>query len=361
MNHKATNLFNKSAIKVLLKPFTWLYGGIMDMRNFLYNRNVLTSTNTKQFSVVVGNLTVGGTGKTPMVEYILHSFLETEKIVSLSRGYGRLSQGFMLASPESTAEDIGDEPLQYYKKFGKKSKVAVCENRVAGSKKLHKLFPDHRLLLLDDAFQHRSLKPDVAIVLNDYNRPFYKDEPFPGGRLRERRRGIMRANAVITTKCPDSLSKQEKLLIVREIQRFSVAGTPIFFSKVKYGQLRSFEGIAVTVKEVRVVVGIAQPNPFVEYLRQNFRVVHVATFPDHYHYTEADVQKMVRDRNKDEVILTTEKDMVKLLPLAKKAKVMSNFAYIPIEVDFGEDTDPFQNWLRNVILIPLQNDSKGTL
>lgn len=360
-NHKATNLFYKSVIKLFLKPFTWLYGGSMDLRNFLYDHNVLTSTKTKQFSVVVGNLTVGGTGKTPMIEYLLHSFLENEKIVTLSRGYGRRSQGFILASPTTEAEDIGDEPLQYYKKFGKKSKVAVCEKRVVGSEKLHQLFPDHRLLLLDDAFQHRSLKPDVAIVLNDYNRPFYKDEPFPGGRLRESRRGIERADAVITTKCPDSLSGQEKSLITGEIQRFLKPGTPVFFSKIIYGQPRSFEGQAVSIEMVKVVVGIAQPAPFVEYLRQRYEVTGVKTFPDHYSYTEEDLQNIVRELNTDEILLTTEKDMVKLLPLAKKAKVMSNFAYISIEVDFAEDTELFQAWLRNTITIPLQNGIKGSL
>ena len=358
-DYKATNLLFKYGTKIFLTPLTWLYGAITDIRNFLYDRSILTTTATKQFSVVVGNLTVGGTGKTPMVEYLLSLLRGNEKIVTLSRGYGRRSRGFVLAEPNSTADQIGDEPLQYYKKFGNLSKVAVCEDRVEGSKRLFELYPDHPLLLLDDAFQHRPLKPDVAIVLNDFNRPFYEDEPFPAGRLRERRHGIRRADAIITTKCPNHLSGVERSLIIQQIKKYSKPETPIFFSGVKYGQPRNFDGSQLPIQKVRVVVGIAEPLPFINYVRERYAVVDVKVYSDHYNYTKEDIEKVIRERNGDEIIMTTEKDMVKLLPFAQKAKVMPNFAYIPIEVDFGEDKDPFLNWLHHTITMPLQERSMG--
>lgn len=162
----------------LLAPFTWLYGAIMDARNSLYGRELLKSFPANQFSVVVGNLTVGGTGKTPMVEYLIGELSKNNRMVALSRGYGRRSRGFVLASPDSTAAEIGDEPVQYYEKFGEKVKIAVCEDRVAGSRALHALFPDRPLLVLDDAFQHRRLGPidtSCSMIILD---PFTRIAPF---------------------------------------------------------------------------------------------------------------------------------------------------------------------------------------
>lgn len=168
-------------VKIILKPFSWLYGKVQDIRNILFEHDILSGSATPQFSIVVGNLTVGGTGKTPMIEYLIQQLREEYQIVTLSRGYGRKSRGFLLATPNATAEAIGDEPLQYYEKFGDFSHVAVAENRILGSKELYRLFPQHRILLLDDAFQHQALRPNLSLLLNDYNRPFYTDDPFPGG------------------------------------------------------------------------------------------------------------------------------------------------------------------------------------
>ncbi len=342
----------RRVMAILLKPFTWVYGAITMVRNWLYDNRILVSSSTAQFSVVVGNLTVGGTGKTPMIEYLVRRLAPNNQLVTLSRGYGRQSRGFRLASLESTAGDIGDEPLQYYEKFGGKIPVAVCENRVAGSQTIQRLFPDRSLLLLDDAFQHRALRPDVAILLNDFQRPFYQDEPFPGGRLRETRRGARRAAAIVTTKCPPDLDSSTKSEIREELARYAAPSTPCFFASVRYSPVRTFDRAEFEAAPVRLVAGIAQPEPLADYVRKNFVMRGFETYPDHYNYTLEDVSGLLKKLKKGELILTTEKDMVKLRPLAAKLNATPRFAYLPIEIDFGPDTQAFGDWLHQNIEIP---------
>ena len=340
--------------RMLLKPFSWLYGLVTNVRNYLYDSEMLNSESTNQFSVVVGNLSVGGTGKTPMIEYLIRSFQSENQIVTLSRGYGRQSRGFVLAVPDSTAAEIGDEPLQYYQKFGQKIPVAVCENRVRGAESLHEYFPAHNLLLLDDAFQHRSLRPDLAILLNDYNRPFYRDEPFPGGRLRENRSGAKRADVIVTTKCPPDLGDGQKEKIKQEIAQYAAPGTPCFFAGIRYGTPRGFDDTDVSVRSVVLVAGIARPEPLEKYVTENFDLAQTVTFPDHHDYTEAEVVEMLKNLKEGQIILTTEKDKVKLRPLAEELGAASRFCYIPIEVDFGRETAAFHEWLRANLVEPLK-------
>ncbi|GHB64947.1 tetraacyldisaccharide 4'-kinase [Persicitalea jodogahamensis] len=347
-------LSERNIVRILLKPLSFLYGLVTTLRNRLYDNRMLRSESTSQFSIVVGNLTVGGTGKTPLVEYLIRTLGQQNGIVTLSRGYGRESRGFMMASPDSTAADIGDEPLQYYQKFGQKIPVAVCENRVEGSRLLEEYFPAHKLLLLDDAFQHRALRPDVAILLNDFNRPFYQDDPFPGGRLREGRSGAERADAIITTKCPPDLSAKAKESIRQSIAKYAAPGTPCFFAGVRYGAMRSFDDTDVPARSVVLVTGIAQPQPLQQYVAEKFGLDQHIRFPDHHGYTEADVAEMLKSLKNDQIILTTEKDKVKLRPLAAEINATSRFCYIPIEVEFGDETEAFREWLRVSVVQPLQ-------
>jgi tetraacyldisaccharide 4'-kinase len=337
--------FKKNFLRFFLKPLTMLYSIGVQIRNFLFDKSILSSLPAAQFSIVVGNLTVGGTGKTPMIEYLIRRLKKGNQVVTLSRGYGRESRGFQLATAASTAADIGDEPLQYYEKFGKDCQVAVCENRVEGSRQLKKLFPEARLLLLDDAFQHRQLLPNLSILLNDYNRPFYEDEPFPGGRLREPRRGAARADAIVTTKCPATLEPAEKDWIARNIRRYAAPETPVFFSSIRYGDICFFGHTQPPPRSVMLVAGIAQPEPLVSYVRENFLLSQVQLFPDHHSYTLAEVVALAGLIKNEELILTTEKDKVKLRPLAQEAGLMHKFAYLPIQVDFGADTERFETWL----------------
>ncbi len=340
--------------RLLLAPVSALYGLITTSRNLLYHKRIFQSTRAPQFSVVIGNLTVGGTGKTPMIEYLIRNLGRENKIVTLSRGYGRRSRGFVLASPDSTAAEIGDEPMQYYEKFGQKVPVAVCENRVEGARKLYEHFPAHDLLLLDDAYQHRALKPDVAIILNDFNRPFYEDDPFPGGRLRETRRGAKRADIIITTKCPPDISPEKKEEIRKNIAKYAASGTPCFFASVRYGAVRSFTDALVSAQSFVLLTGIAQPQPLQKYLKENFTLPRSISFPDHHDYTKAEVTEVLKNLKIDQMILTTEKDMVKLRPLAEELGATSRFCYVPIEVDFEEETPAFHEWLRANVAEPLQ-------
>ena len=348
-------LTERSLIQWILWPITWLYGVVTQVRNYMYDREILKSFPSSQFSVVVGNLTVGGTGKTPLVEYLVRELSKKNHMITLSRGYGRQSKGFVLAVPDSTAEEIGDEPLQYYEKFGEKVPVAVCENRVVGSTTLHTLFPEHPLLVLDDAFQHRRLRADRYILLNDFNRPFYQDRPLPGGRLRENRWGASRADAIITTKCPPDLSANLRAEITREILRYAWPGTPLFFSSVRYGTLRDFQNTEVKAHTVTLVAGIAQPDAFVEHVRSHYTLAGIHLFPDHHSYTEQDVAEMLKNAKNTDLIISTEKDKVKLRPLALKAGALSRFGYIPIETDFGSDAEAFRAWLRHNVEQPMND------
>ncbi len=210
-------------MKYLLFPFAILYDLITQIRNYFYDREYFKSVKPSIFTVSVGNITVGGTGKTPHIEYLIRHFLkknenvENYKLATLSRGYGRKTKGFVLANNQTTASEIGDEPMQFYQKFvagnkleNKKVNITVCEKRVLGVEKILELFPATKTILLDDAFQHRAIKPHFSILLSDYNRPFYEDFLLPMGRIRENRKGAKRANVVLVSKSPLDLGEKEK-------------------------------------------------------------------------------------------------------------------------------------------------------
>lgn len=185
----------------LLTPLSWLYGAATGVRNWLFDSRVLKEEEYDIPIVGVGNITVGGTGKTPHVEYIVSNLATDYNMAILSRGYKRKTRGFVLANSKSTHDVIGDEPFQIYQKYGIKAHVAVCESRRKGINELRRLFPDLQLIVLDDSFQHRWVKPKVSVLLTDYNRPFYKDKLLPLGRLRESAVSVNRADMVVVTKC----------------------------------------------------------------------------------------------------------------------------------------------------------------
>lgn len=336
-------------IKKALLPLSWIYGLITDIRNLLFDKNLLHSEKVPRTVISVGNLTVGGTGKTPVIEYLTRMFSGDIPTAILSRGYGRETQGFIEAGTSATAQSIGDEPFQFYTKFNPAVTVAVCEKRVTGARKIHELHPRVRLLLLDDAFQHRAIRRDVNILLNDYNRPFYHDAPFPAGRLRERRRGALRADAVIVTKCPAFLSPAEKENIVSGIRHYTRNGTPVFFASTRYGAPLDYLGNAVPLKNVKMVAGIANPAPFAAYLDGHFNVVGQGVFPDHHNYSPTEVEDLIKNLKNDTFVVTTEKDMVKLKPLVASKGYAERFAYISVSVDFGNETEAFTQWITSKI------------
>ena len=334
-------------IKIALTPFSWVYGLITNLRNRAYDHQLFASGKPSQFIISIGNLTVGGTGKTPVTEYLARLFSDKIPTAILSRGYGRQTHGFILAHPASTPAEIGDEPMQYYLKFNPNVLVAVCENRFMGAENIALTAPERRLLLLDDAFQHRGISRDINLLLNDFQRPFYKDLPFPAGRLRETRIGATRADAVIVTKSPATLADAERNDITKSIHKFTQPGTPVFFSFIEYGAPESYAGGEVPLKKVKMAAGIANPLPFAAHLRARFDVTDEVVFRDHHNYTPADVEELIKNLKNDTFVVTTEKDMVKLKPLVEASGVAGKFAYIPVQVSFGSDTGRFHEWIFN--------------
>lgn len=332
-------------IKIALTPFSWIYGLITNLRNWGYDYQLFASKKPSQFVISIGNLTVGGTGKTPVTEYLTSLFSNKVPTAILSRGYGRKTRGFILAHSASTPAEIGDEPMQYFLKFNPNVLVAVSENRVQGAENIAVTAPEKKLLLLDDAFQHRAIARDINLLLNDFQRPFYQDLPFPAGRLRETRNGAGRADAIIVTKSPALLADHVRNDITIAIRQFSKPETPVFFSFLEYGEPESYAGGHVSLKKVKMAAGIANPLPFAAYLRARFDVTDEVVFKDHHNYTPADVEELIKNLKNDTFVVTTEKDMVKLKPLVEASGVAGKFAYIPVKVSFGNDTGRFHEWI----------------
>lgn len=207
----------RKILPYILKPASWMYGFVAGVRNWMFDRRILPQEEYDVPVVGVGNITVGGTGKTPHVEYILDNLAMDLKIAVLSRGYRRKTRGFVLANGNSTPDSVGDEPMQIYRKYGMRVKVAVCEQRRKGIEELLRLFPDLQMIVLDDSFQHRYVKPKVSVLLMDFSRPVYEDSLLPLGRLRENPRQIDRAEMVVVTKCPSDLSPLQFRLMSKKL------------------------------------------------------------------------------------------------------------------------------------------------
>ncbi len=318
----------------MLSPLSRLYGLITDARNVLFDRSLKAVYHPTQFVIGVGNLTVGGTGKTPMVEYLLHYLLPFGPVATLSRGYGRQTTGFRLAQPTDTAQTLGDEPLQLYRKFGRQATICVGERRAEALDLLRRQQPELVTILLDDAFQHRAVAPQLNLLLMDYNRPFYQDHPFPGGRLRERRHGASRADAVVVTKCPDTLAQPEIRQLTGQILRYSHPNVPIFFTGLAYSLPIPYQPQAIQplLRQVVLVSGIARADELETYVAQTFGLQHHHRFGDHHAYTRADVDTLLTQAAGNP-ILTTEKDRVKLDALLTNAERV-HFYYLPVALRF---------------------------
>lgn len=311
-------------LEYVLTPASWIYGGITWVRNMLFDKGVLPSEEFDVPVISVGNITVGGTGKTPCVEMIVSNLAVDLNTAVLSRGYRRKTRGFVLANPKSTPEHIGDEPMQIYQKFGSRVKVAVCESRRDGIRQLLKLFPDLQLIVLDDAFQHRYVKPKASVLLMDYSRPLYNDRILPLGRLRESSTALYRAEYVIVTKCPSTMTPLDVRLVRNELELMSFQ--KLFFSRMEYGQLQpvfpddapyhASLGSLSDRDGVLLLSGIANPRPLVRYLRQYPFRLKVDHYPDHHDFSRTDVENIHKKfsamKGERRIIVTTEKDAVRL-------------------------------------------------
>ncbi len=305
----------------LLAPAAFLFQGITAARNFLFDRGLIRSQKSPIPTLVVGNLSVGGTGKTPWVEYLVRQLREEVKLATLSRGYGRKTTGFCQVLPTSTAEEVGDEPLQLYTNFKGAVPVFVGEDRVGATQKIQQIFPDLQLLILDDAFQHRKLRPDFRIVLTPFSTPFSHDYLLPMGRLRESRAGAKRAEVVVVTKCPAELSLEEKNKLAQSLAPYLNPDALLLYSSTRYGEPYQVAGPTRTdFTAVIALAGLANNEPFFTYCKQQFSVVDTFSFADHYAYNPEDAVRIMevlgQEKGQNAVLLTTEKDAVKLKSLA---------------------------------------------
>lgn len=302
----------------LLAPFSWIYATVMDVRNWMFNHGWLKEKSFKVATICIGNLAVGGTGKTPHAEWLVgHLVKDGLRVATLSRGYGRKSKGFVEASPTSTAQDIGDEPLQMFLHFHGTAAVAVCEDRREGIKKLQEHHPDLDVIVLDDAYQHRYVLPAVRVLLTEYSRPYWGDHVIPWGRLRERRKGASRADVIIVTKCPHNLSDNERWSFCERLS--PQPHQRVFFTSMHYASLP----ICPSSGKIIVVAGIANPQPLLDHLySEGFEIVDQLIFGDHHNFSCSDVARLELAAEKAAYVITTAKDNARLqdLPLSSATR-----------------------------------------
>lgn len=296
-----------------LAPMAFLYGIATRFRNYLYNIGYSKSFNYEIMVIVVGNLSAGGTGKSPMTEYLIRLLHEKYSLAVLSRGYKRKTKGFLFADEYTTADEIGDEPYQMYLKYKKVAQIAVGEERTIAIPNILLEHPETQVVLMDDGFQHRAVKPDMSIILTDFAAPFYDDHLLPWGRLREAKVGAKRASAIVVTKCPSDLGEEEMKTMSSKIREHSGHETPVFFSKVVYSRIKSMSG-KINPADTKYVAfaGIANPDSFFKHVSSRFTVAQEVSFADHYNYTAEDVKHLIDIADKDSAaLITTEKDIVK--------------------------------------------------
>lgn len=294
--------------------------------------------------IAVGNLSVGGTGKTPHVEYLVQLLQYEYRVATMSRGYKRRTRGFLLADAQTNALKIGDEPMQYHLKFPDLV-VSVAEERMTGIPNLLQRRPDVDLILLDDAYQHRSVKAGLNILITDYARPFYKDHILPYGALRESRTAAVRADVIIVSKCPVDLDRQQAEMIKAQIR--ALPHQQVFFSTIRYARPYDFfsrEPVVLKGKKVLLVSGIARPEPLLAEVQQQAAEVHLLNYPDHHFFTARNLEEIRSAQanwGNDTVIVTTEKDATRLhLHRDKIREWQVPLVVLPIAVVFLLDQQP---------------------
>lgn len=305
----------------MLQWLSNIYGYITDRRNSAYDSGKRPSVAFDRPIISVGNLNTGGTGKTPHVEYLIRLISKNFSTAVLSRGYGRKTKGYRLAGEQDSSYTLGDEPFQYYTKYGNQSdmaiSVAVAEKRVLGASELI-ADPNPEVILLDDAFQHRAIKAGLQILLTTFEDPYSRDELLPAGRLRESTAGADRADIIIVTKCPQSLTEEQRTRLQNELA--PKAHQKLFFSTFAYGDIcPQGEKQINDPEKVIALAGIATPKPFLSELKKRFEVLSEHVYRDHYRFKKSDILRLRRDLQQrgdgSTIVVTTEKDLMRLLPL----------------------------------------------
>ena len=359
-----------------LQPLSWFYGLGVRFRNTLFETGFLKSRSFSIPVISVGNITVGGTGKTPHVEYLIRLLQDHSRVAVLSRGYKRKSHGFQIANESSTARTIGDEPFQMKQKFPKVI-VAVDKNRVHGIEALNQKYQDIDVILLDDAFQHRYVKPGINILLVDYHRLIIYDTLLPAGRLREPLTGKNRADMVIITKCPKDLKPMEYRVITKAMDLYPYQ--QIFFTTLEYGELAPlFKKEAPTVNldklkdhNVLLLTGIASPRQMKEDLTPVVSKLSMLSFPDHHAFSQKDIEQISSEFAKlpsPKCIITTEKDAARIIGLEGLSnEIKENIYILPVRIKFmlNQEEKFNENIIgyvrknsRNSILVKRKDDHK---
>jgi tetraacyldisaccharide 4'-kinase len=340
-----------SFLGIIFFPFTLIYDLVTRVRNFLFDSGYKRSFEFETNVIGVGNLTVGGTGKSPMVEYLIRLLADKNRVATLSRGYGRNTKGFRITGENDNADTVGDEPYQFYNKF-KNITVAVGEERAMA---IPFILAERNsdVIILDDAFQHRYVKPSFNIMLTDYTRLFYNDYVLPSGRLREARRGAKRADVIVVTKCPEDISDSKMDEIEERILTYA-PGSIVAFSGIRYLSAEPVFESTKFSENIILFSGIANNKHLMEYVSTHFALMDEYFFPDHHGYTKKDLQgveeRFQRMPIQDKCLITTEKDMVKLLnsTLGSTIEHLPVF-YIPIETYFIRNGKTFdENVLKSI-------------
>lgn len=329
-------------LRKLLFPFAILYGFVTSVRNLMYDKGLLKSYSFNIPMIAVGNLSVGGTGKTPMIEYLIRLLSEQYAVATLSRGYKRQSSGFILADSNATAQTLGDEPYQIHQKFTN-IQVAVDADRKNGIEQLLSQNKKPQVILLDDAFQHRRVKAGFYILLTAYGDLFADDWMLPTGNLRESKSGVTRADMIIVTKCPDTITE----IAMVEMRRKLGKGKPVFFASIAYDDSVYSTDSVKKVNEIKnlpklLLAGIAKPKPFFAYLQHENDVV--LTYPDHHHFSENDINT-IKKQAENKLIITTEKDYVRLKNHIPAAQLF----YLPIKSSFVSKDSNFDKIILNYV------------
>jgi tetraacyldisaccharide 4'-kinase len=333
-------------LRYLLFPFAIIYDAVTTIRNFFFNVGIFKETTFKIPIIVVGNLSVGGTGKTPQIEYLIRLLKDRFKVAVLSRGYKRKTNGYLLINEGHSVLDVGDEPLQYFKKFTAID-VAVEANRVEGAKQLiAQKSPE--VILLDDAYQHRKIKGSFYILLTKFDDLFTDDFLLPTGNLRESRRGAERADVIVVTKCPIDLSIAEQQNIKKSLQQFN---KEVFFTTISYGKVKSNKN-ELSIDEIQnhrvlLITGIANPKPLLSFLKSKTIDYKHLEYSDHHHFSNKEISEIQQEfdalKSKKKLILTTEKDYIRL------KDSISNLSFIEIETSFLNDNYEFEELIINNI------------
>ncbi len=356
--------------KFLLYPISAIYGLIISIRNFLYDYKLFKSTEFEIPVISIGNITVGGTGKTPHTEYLVELLRKQFIVTTISRGYKRKTKGYQEVMVDSLASDVGDEPLQIKTKFSE-VQVIVDEKRVQAIQKIQvqaaAQLPD--VILLDDAFQHRSVNPGINILLIDFNRPIDKDQLMPVGRLREAKWQMRRANVIIYTKCPQEISPITRRIIMKDV--FLRPYQNLFFTTMVYQSLTpvfpdkaiSTPKLASDKVSVLLVTGIANPEHLRKYLNNFSEDITDLKYPDHHNFNPSNIQQIEQKFNsiqsENKVIITTEKDSMRLKDMDLSDSMKANLFYIPLKIKFLDSEG--KNFDEKIVTYVRENKSNRDL